>query len=66
MRDMLKRGLGVHHSGVLPILKEVVEMLFGKGLVKVGSQKFSLICTYKLSWLKSHKPLYKSSIILKH
>lgn len=36
MEDILKRGLGVHHSGILPILKEVVEMLFQKGLVKVG------------------------------
>ncbi|XP_074653939.1 superkiller complex protein 2-like isoform X2 [Tubulanus polymorphus] len=35
MEDLLKRGIGVHHSGVLPILKEVVEMLFQKGLVKV-------------------------------
>ena len=35
MEDLLKRGLGVHHSGILPILKEVVEMLFHKGLVKV-------------------------------
>ena len=35
MTDILKRGLGIHHSGILPILKEVVEMLFQKGLVKV-------------------------------
>ena len=35
MSTLLERGLGVHHSGVLPILKEVVEMLFAKGLVKV-------------------------------
>ena len=35
MAEMLKRGIGTHHSGILPILKEVVEMLFGKGLVKV-------------------------------
>lgn len=35
MRDLLKRGIGVHHSGILPILKEVIEMLFSKGLVKV-------------------------------
>ncbi|XP_070593755.1 superkiller complex protein 2 [Erythrolamprus reginae] len=33
--DLLKRGIGVHHSGILPILKEVVEMLFSKGLVKI-------------------------------
>ncbi|XP_052223384.1 helicase SKI2W-like isoform X15 [Dreissena polymorpha] len=31
----LKRGIGMHHSGILPILKEVVELLFQKGLVKV-------------------------------
>lgn len=35
MRDLLKRGLAVHHSGILPILKEVTEMLFSRGLVKV-------------------------------
>ncbi|XP_072561944.1 superkiller complex protein 2 isoform X1 [Paramormyrops kingsleyae] len=35
MRDLLKRGLAVHHSGILPILKEVIEMLFSRGLVKV-------------------------------
>lgn len=35
LREMLKRGIGVHHSGILPILKEVVEMLFQRGLVKV-------------------------------
>lgn len=23
IQDLLKRGLGVHHSGVLPIIKEV-------------------------------------------
>ena len=32
---MLKRGIGVHHSGVLPLLKEVVEMLFQRGHVKL-------------------------------
>uniref|UniRef100_A0A673HWG5 Helicase SKI2W-like n=1 Tax=Sinocyclocheilus rhinocerous TaxID=307959 RepID=A0A673HWG5_9TELE len=35
MRDLLKRGIGVHHSGILPILKEIIEMLFSRGLVKV-------------------------------
>ena len=35
MGDLLKRGIGTHHSGILPILKEVVEMLFQRGLVKV-------------------------------
>lgn len=35
MRDMLQSGVGVHHGGLLPILKEVVEILFGRGLVRV-------------------------------
>ncbi|XP_071074504.1 superkiller complex protein 2 isoform X2 [Dasypus novemcinctus] len=34
MAELLRRGLGVHHSGILPILKEIVEMLFSRGLVK--------------------------------
>ena len=37
--DLLKKGIGYHHSGLLPILKEIVEILFAKGLVKV------LFCT---------------------
>lgn len=32
---MLKRGVGVHHSGLLPIVKEVIEILFQEGLIKV-------------------------------
>jgi len=35
MKELLSRGIGVHHSGLLPIMKEVVEILFSKGLVKV-------------------------------
>lgn len=35
MQDWLKRGIGVHHAGLLPIMKEIVEMLFCKGLLKV-------------------------------
>lgn len=35
LKDMLCRGIGVHHGGLLPILKETVEMLFADGIVKV-------------------------------
>eukprot|EP00127_Corallochytrium_limacisporum_P006719 Clim_evm8s234 gene=Clim_evmTU8s234 len=31
---LLKRGIGIHHSGLLPILKEVIEVLFQEGLIK--------------------------------
>jgi ATP-dependent RNA helicase DOB1 len=37
MMRMLKRGIGVHHSGLLPILKELIEILF-----QVGWQTASL------------------------
>ena len=35
IRGLLKRGIGVHHAGLLPIIKEVVEMMFARSLVKV-------------------------------
>ena len=35
LRELLARGIAVHHGGMLPIIKEVVEILFAKGLVKV-------------------------------
>jgi len=33
--EMVKRGIGVHHGGLLPILKEMVEILFSRNLIKV-------------------------------
>ncbi|KAI9494833.1 NUC185 domain-containing protein [Zychaea mexicana] len=35
MRELLSRGIAVHHGGLLPIIKEIVEILFARGLVKV-------------------------------
>lgn len=32
---LLTRGIGIHHSGLLPIIKEVIEILFSEGLIKV-------------------------------
>ena len=32
---LLKRGVGIHHSGLLPLIKEMIEILFGKSLIKV-------------------------------
>lgn len=31
----LQRGLAAHHAGLLPVVKEVTEILFSKGLVKL-------------------------------
>ena len=35
LRDLLGRGIAVHHGGLLPIVKEMVEILFAQTLVKV-------------------------------
>ncbi len=37
--DLLQKGVAYHHSGLLPLLKEMVEILFSRGLIKV------LFCT---------------------
>jgi ATP-dependent RNA helicase DOB1 len=41
---LLKRGIGVHHGGLLPILKEIVEILFSEGLIKClfATETFSI------------------------
>lgn len=33
--QLVQNGIGIHHSGMIPILKEVVEILYSKGLIKV-------------------------------
>ena len=35
LREALSKGVGFHHGGLLPQLKEIVEHLFGEGLIKV-------------------------------
>jgi len=47
---LLMRGIGVHHSGLLPILKEIIEILFQEGLIKV--------IAYTFSFLSSHNTLF--------
>lgn len=33
--DMLKKGVAIHHAGILSVLKEMVELLFDKGYIKL-------------------------------
>jgi superfamily II RNA helicase len=37
--SLLQKGVAIHHSGMIPILKEIVEILFAKGSIKL------LFCT---------------------
>ena len=46
MLPLLQRGIAVHHSGLLPVLKELVELLFQEGLVK------ALFATETVRYLK--------------
>lgn len=41
---LLRRGIGIRHGGLLPILKEVIEILFQEGLIKVlfATETFSI------------------------
>lgn len=39
---LLKKGIGIHHGGLLPLLKETIEILFAEGLIKVNHKDFNL------------------------
>jgi len=43
MLRILKRGIGVHHGGLLPILKEIIEILFQVSSDAVAVS-FSMAC----------------------
>ncbi|CEP61622.1 SKI complex RNA helicase subunit SKI2 LALA0_S03e07052g [Lachancea lanzarotensis] len=35
IKSLLERGIAVHHGGLLPIVKELIELLFAKGLIRI-------------------------------
>jgi len=35
IRSLVERGIAFHHSGLVPMLKEIIEILFSKGFIKV-------------------------------
>eukprot|EP01122_Echinamoeba_exundans_P012015 TRINITY_DN4942_c0_g1_i1.p1 TRINITY_DN4942_c0_g1~~TRINITY_DN4942_c0_g1_i1.p1 ORF type:complete len:1148 (-),score=326.50 TRINITY_DN4942_c0_g1_i1:30-3077(-) len=41
---VLRKGIGIHHSGLLPLLKEVIEILFQEGYIKClfATETFSI------------------------
>jgi hypothetical protein len=60
---LLKRGIGIHHGGLLPILKEVIEILFQEGLLKVRrghrvSLRFNLCLNISLFYVVSPQCLF--------
>ena len=43
MVQLLRKGIGMHHAGLMPVLREMVELLFAKGYIKL------LFCTETMS-----------------
>lgn len=35
IKNLIEKGVAFHHSGLLPILKEIIEIIFHQGLIKV-------------------------------
>jgi antiviral helicase SKI2 len=35
MISLLEKGIAIHHAGIMPVLREMVELLFSKGYVKL-------------------------------
>mgnify|MGYP002624232226 FL=1 len=35
LQEILPSGIGMHHAGLLPILKEAIEVLYSRGLIKI-------------------------------
>jgi superfamily II RNA helicase len=35
MVSLLEKGIAIHHAGIIPILREMVELLFAKGYIKL-------------------------------
>jgi superfamily II RNA helicase len=35
LQELAVKGIAYHHSGLIPVLKEIIEILFSKGLIKV-------------------------------
>ena len=33
--DLLEKGVGIHHSGMIPVLREIVELMIGKKCIKI-------------------------------
>ena len=44
MLPLIKQGVGIHHGGLLPIVKESIELLFQEGLIKLlfSTETFSM------------------------
>ena len=44
MMKLLEKGIAVHHSGIIPIIREMIELLFSRGYIKLlfATETFSV------------------------
>lgn len=44
MVSLLQKGIAIHHAGIIPILREMVELLYSKGYIKIlfATETFSV------------------------
>jgi superfamily II RNA helicase len=58
-------GVGIHHGGLLPILKESVEILFSQALVKIliATETFAMVSDSISASLLSHSKHSSSQTI---
>jgi len=42
--DLAKKGIAIHHSGLIPVFKEIIELLFSKNYIKIlfATETFSV------------------------
>lgn len=69
----VERGVGFHHSGMHPVLKEAVELMFGKGHIKVlfATETFAVGVNYPaktvvLTTLYKYDSTCGNRLLLKH
>lgn len=44
IKELLKKGIGIHHGGMLSVFREMIEIMFSKGFIKVlfATETFSV------------------------
>lgn len=75
IESLVSRGIGVHHGGLLPLVKEIIEILFSRGLIQVlfATETFAMgvnmpARSVMLTAINKHdgrrtRPLYSSEYI---
>ena len=60
----MSTGIGIHHSGLLPLLKETIEILFAEGLIKAlfATETFAMGLNMPARTVSCFRSGYKISV----